>query len=57
MTNWHGYWPHGAEARSADHSQQAIDAFGPRGEDVTVLNEFSVRAWYDTVFGGRTTLG
>ena len=57
MTNWHGYWPHGAEARSADHSQQAIDAFGPRGEDVTVLNEFSVRAWYDTVFGGRTKLG
>jgi hypothetical protein len=37
--------------------QQAIDAFGPRGEDVTVLNELSVRAWYDTVFGGRKTLG
>lgn len=48
---------HGAEAQYADHSQQAIDAFGPRGEDVTVLNELSVRAWYDTVFGGRKTLG
>ena len=48
---------HGAEAQYADHSQQAIDAFGPRGEDVSVLNELSVRAWYDTVFGGRKTLG
>jgi len=48
---------HGAEAQYADHSQQAIDVFGPRAEDVTVLNELSVRAWYDTVFGGRKTLG
>jgi hypothetical protein len=48
---------HGAEAQYADHSQQAIDTFGPHGEDVTILNEFSVRAWYETVFGGRKTLG
>lgn len=48
---------HGGEAQYADHSEQAIDAFGPNGEDVTILNEFSVRGWYDRVFGGRKTLG
>jgi hypothetical protein len=48
---------HGGETQYADHSQQAIDAFGPNGEDVTILNEFSVRAWYQERFGGRQTLG
>jgi hypothetical protein len=48
---------HGGEAQYTDHSEQAIDAFGPNGEDVTILNEFSVRAWYDEHFGGRRTLG
>jgi hypothetical protein len=48
---------HGAEAQYADHSQQAIDAFGPHGEDVTILNQFSVRTWYETAFRGRKTLG
>jgi len=48
---------HGGEAQYADHSEQAIDAFGPNGEDVTILNEFSVRAWYKERFGGRPTLG
>ena len=48
---------HAAEAQYADHSEQAIDAFGPNGEDVTILNEFSVRGWYQKVFGGRKTLG
>jgi hypothetical protein len=47
---------HGGEAQYTDHSEQAIDAFGPNGEDVTILNEFSVRAWYDERFGGRKTL-
>jgi hypothetical protein len=47
---------HGGEAQYADHSAQAIDAFGPSGEDVTILNEFSVRSWYQTQFGGRKTL-
>lgn len=47
---------HGGEAQYADHSEQAIDAFGPNGEDVTILNEFSVRGWYERVFGGRKTL-
>ena len=47
---------HGGEAQYADHSKQAIDAFGPNGEDVTILNEFSVRAWYRERFGGRPTL-
>jgi hypothetical protein len=48
---------HGGEAQYTDHSQQPIDAFGPHGEDATILNEFSVRAWYEGVFGGRKTLG
>lgn len=48
---------HGGEAQYADHSEQSIDAFGPNGEDVTILNEFSVRDWYEKVFGGRQTLG
>ncbi len=48
---------HGGEAQYADHSEQAIDAFGPNGEDVTILNEFSVRAWYSQRFGGRRALG
>lgn len=47
---------HGGEAQYADHSEQAIDAFGPNGEDVTILNEFSVRSWYKGRFGGRETL-
>jgi hypothetical protein len=48
---------HGGEAQYADHSEQSIDAFGPNGEDVTILNEFSVRGWYEKAFGGRQTLG
>jgi hypothetical protein len=48
---------HGGEAQYADHSQQSLDAFGPNGEDVTILNEFSVRSWYANQFGGRQTLG
>ncbi|MCC6361916.1 MAG: hypothetical protein IT165_00235 [Bryobacterales bacterium] len=48
---------HGGEAQYADHSEQAIDAFGPNGEDVTILNKFSLRAWYSQRFGGRQALG
>ena len=48
---------HGGEAQYADHSEQSLDAFGPNGEDVTILNEFSVRAWYEERFEGRKTLG
>ena len=48
---------HGGEAQYADHSEQSIDAFGPNGEDVTILNEFSVRSWYRDRFEGRKTLG
>src|SRR5947209_7830663 len=47
---------HGGEAQYKDHSEQSIDAFGPNGEDVTILNEFSVRAWYRDRFAGRKTL-
>lgn len=48
---------HGGEAQYADHSEQALDAFGPNGEACTILNEFSVRGWYKERFGGRQTLG
>jgi hypothetical protein len=47
---------HGGEAQYTDHTEQSIDAFGPDGEDVTILNEFSVRGWYENRFGGRKTL-
>jgi hypothetical protein len=47
---------HGGEAQYADHSEQAIDAFGPDGEQCTILNEFSVRGWYQERFKGRQTL-
>ncbi|MEX2357941.1 MAG: hypothetical protein WEE51_06395, partial [Pirellulaceae bacterium] len=48
---------HGGEMQYADHSEQSIDAFGPAGEDVTILNQFSVRAWYKDKFAGRVALG
>jgi hypothetical protein len=48
---------HGGEAQYADHSEQAIDVFGPSGEHCTILNEFSVRGWYRERFHGRRTLG
>ncbi len=48
---------HGGEAQYTDHSEQSIDVFGPAGEECTILNEFSVRAWYRDRFGGRRTLG
>jgi hypothetical protein len=47
---------HGGEAQYAQHSEQSIDAFGPHGEDVTILNEFSVRGWYEEEFAGRKPL-
>jgi hypothetical protein len=45
------------EPKYADRSEQSIDAFGTNGKDITILNEFSVRGWYEKVFGGRQTLG
>jgi hypothetical protein len=48
---------HGGEAQYADHSEQSLDLFGPAGESCTILNEFSLRGWYEDVFGGRKTLG
>jgi hypothetical protein len=41
----------------ADHSDQAIDAFGPQGEECTILNQFSVRGWYQKRFAGRKPIG
>lgn len=44
---------HGGEMQYTDHSEQAIDVFGPEGEECTILNEFSVRGWYRERFSGR----
>lgn len=44
---------HGGEMQFTDHSEQSIDAFGPKGEQCTILNQFSIEAWYKNRFGGR----
>lgn len=44
---------HGGEMQYADHSEQSIDAFGPKGEACTILNRFSIEAWYKDRFQGR----
>jgi len=48
---------HGGDMQFKDHSEQSIDVFGPSGEDVTILNEFSVRGWYADRFRGRLSVG
>jgi hypothetical protein len=49
---------HGADAQFlSEHRSEPIDAFGPKGEDVTILNQYSVKAWYQDRFGGRKVLG
>jgi hypothetical protein len=49
---------HGADAQFlGEHRSEPIDAFGPGGEDVTILNQFSIKAWYKDRFGGRKVLG
>lgn len=48
---------HGGEMQYTDHSEQSIDVFGPQGQQCTILNQFSVRAWYETTFQGRSPLG
>ena len=48
---------HGGEMQYADFSEQSIDVFGPCGEQTTILNEYSVRGWYETVFRGRRPIG
>ena len=47
---------HGGEVQYTDHTEQSIDVFGPNGEECTILNEYSVRAWYQGRFGGRRTI-
>jgi hypothetical protein len=49
---------HGADAQFlSEHRSEPIDAFGPKDEDVTILNQFSIKAWYRDRFGGRKVLG
>lgn len=47
---------HGAWAQGFEHSNESIDAFGPHGEDVTILNQFSVEGWYRERFKGRNVV-
>lgn len=47
---------HGGEMQYADFSEQPVDVFGPKGEDFTILNEYSIRSWYETNFEGRQPL-
>ena len=47
---------HGGEMQYTVHSEQSIDVFGPRGEQCTILNEYSIRAWYRERFQGRVPL-
>jgi len=49
---------HGADAQFlSEHRSEPIDALGPEGEDVTILNQLSIKAWYRDRFGGRKVLG
>lgn len=52
-----GMLQHGGEMQFADHTEQSIDAFGPQGENVTILNMYSLKAWYQERFQGRKPLG
>lgn len=47
---------HGAEAQYAGHAAEAIDVFGPNGEDFTLLNKISVEFFYSDTLKGRRTL-
>ena len=49
---------HGGDVQFlSEHRAEPIDAFGPNGEDVTILNQFSIKAWYRDKFGGRRVIG
>ena len=48
---------HSGEMQFAVPSDQPIDAFGPNGEVVTLLNLNTWRAWCRDRFGGRISLG
>ena len=43
---------HGGAIQYSDHSDEDIDAFGPEGEDCTVLR-VAIPAWYAQKFEGR----
>lgn len=47
---------HGGEMQYTDHSDQSVDAFCPDGQDVTILNQFSVRGCYQDLFQDRRAL-
>jgi hypothetical protein len=49
---------HGSDAQYlSEHRKETIDAFGPGGEDVTLLNQLALQTWYTERFGGRQLLG
>ncbi|MEM6472665.1 MAG: hypothetical protein AAF802_24100 [Planctomycetota bacterium] len=47
---------HGGEAQYTDHSEQSIDMFTPEGNDVTLLNELTVRAYYRDIWKRQTLM-
>lgn len=48
---------HSGEMQYAVPSDQPIDAFGPKGEVVTLLNLLTWRTWCRERFGGRISIG
>jgi hypothetical protein len=48
---------HGGEAQYKEHSEQPLHAFGPLGEQFTLLNKYSVEHFYETELLGRQPLG
>ena len=48
---------HGGEAQYTDHSEQALDVFGPAGEQLKLPNKTAIVSWYNEIFGGRKTIG
>jgi len=48
---------HSGEMQYAAPTDQPIDAFGPNGEVVTLLNLYTWKAWCRDRFGGRISIG
>jgi len=47
---------HSDQSKFTHHSNEPVDVFGPQGQECTLLNEFTIRAWYRNQFEGRRTL-
>jgi hypothetical protein len=48
---------HGSDAQYlSEHRTEPIDAFGPNGEETTIMNQLSIETWYRERFQGRQLL-